>query len=579
MLRRRVTAPLVDLVADVERVLLLDVETAARPGPTGRAHLDAFAEVVADFSAGAASSGGTATVTALLAYLDAAEEAEDGLTPGEVDVADPATGGTRVQVLTVHAAKGLEWELVALPHVVEKVFPAGEAVGLVADVGRVAARAPARRPAGPPRARARRRRGPQGDPGAARRARAGLRRPPPRRGAAPVLRRAHPRRARAARVRALVGRDRRVAARPVGPPRRGRGAGRRGWRALRGRRGVGRAARGGRREPDGVGGPRDGLAGRPAGLAPGRGRRGRGAGPGGAARAARTPSRTSRRIRTTRRAGPPTSRSCSPSGRRRATGTRGCSCRRSCRSASSSTSPPTRTRWPGGCGARCRVPPIRGRGAAPSSTPGSSAGSPPPSCWSSTSSPARPTRTPTRPPTRRAPPTPPSCASASPPAAGPTARRWRWRCPFETEVAGTLVRGRIDAVFADDDGGATVVDWKTGRVPHDDALPALAVQLAAYRLAWSALSGIPVERVRAALHYVRDDVTKSPADLLDAAGLRALVAAVPGGAARPGGRSAGPVVRRPRRHRPGRRRGPGRGRGPRPPLIPSPGRPRSRIEA
>ena len=54
MLRRRVTAPLVDLVADVERVLLLDVETAARPGPTGRAHLDAFAEVVADFSAGAA---------------------------------------------------------------------------------------------------------------------------------------------------------------------------------------------------------------------------------------------------------------------------------------------------------------------------------------------------------------------------------------------------------------------------------------------------------------------------------------------------------------------------------------------
>ncbi len=122
-LRRRVTAPLVDLVADVERVLLLDVETAARPGPTGRAHLDAFADVVADFSAGATSSGGTATATALLAYLDAAEEAEDGLTPGEVDVAEAATGGTRVQVLTVHAAKGLEWELVALPHVCDKVFP------------------------------------------------------------------------------------------------------------------------------------------------------------------------------------------------------------------------------------------------------------------------------------------------------------------------------------------------------------------------------------------------------------------------------------------------------------------------
>ena len=33
--------------------------------------------------------------------------------------------------------------------------------------------------------------------------------------------------------------------------------------------------------------------------------------------------------------------------------------------------------------------------------------------------------------------------------------------------------------------------------------------------------------MRAALHYVRENVTKSPADLLDAAGLRALVAAVP----------------------------------------------------
>jgi DNA helicase-2/ATP-dependent DNA helicase PcrA len=114
-----------------------------------------------------------------------------------------------------------------------------------------------------------------------------------------------------------------------------------------------------------------------------------------------------------------------------------------------------------------------------------------------------------------------------------TASRWATRTPvavevpFETEVAGTLVRGRIDAVFADADGGATVVDWKTGAVPRSDALPALAVQLAAYRLAWSALSGIPVELVRAQLHYVRHDRTVAPADLLDADGLRALVAAVP----------------------------------------------------
>ena len=29
----------------------------------------------------------------------------------------------RVQVLTVHAAKGLEWEIVAVPHLVAQVFP------------------------------------------------------------------------------------------------------------------------------------------------------------------------------------------------------------------------------------------------------------------------------------------------------------------------------------------------------------------------------------------------------------------------------------------------------------------------
>jgi len=118
-LRARASAPLTDLVADAERVLLLDAETAARPGPIGRAHLDAFADVVADFAAGA----GVPTLSALLDYLATAEQAEDGLTPGEVEVA-----ADRVQVLTVHAAKGLEWQVVAVPHLVAGVFP-GRRIG------------------------------------------------------------------------------------------------------------------------------------------------------------------------------------------------------------------------------------------------------------------------------------------------------------------------------------------------------------------------------------------------------------------------------------------------------------------
>jgi DNA helicase-2/ATP-dependent DNA helicase PcrA len=99
----------------VERTLRLDVETAARPDQVGRAHLDAFADVVADF---AAESPG-ASLPALLDYLTTAEQAEDGLEPGEVEVAED-----RVQVLTVHAAKGLEWRIVAVPHLVADVFPA-----------------------------------------------------------------------------------------------------------------------------------------------------------------------------------------------------------------------------------------------------------------------------------------------------------------------------------------------------------------------------------------------------------------------------------------------------------------------
>ncbi|HET8680533.1 MAG TPA: UvrD-helicase domain-containing protein [Micromonosporaceae bacterium] len=103
----------------------------------------------------------------------------------------------------------------------------------------------------------------------------------------------------------------------------------------------------------------------------------------------------------------------------------------------------------------------------------------------------------------------------------------RTEVPFATVAAGTVLRGRIDAVFADPAGGYDVVDWKTGHPPAGPAAEAAAVQLAAYRLAWAALARVPVEQVRAAFHYVRDGVTVRPADLLDEAGLAALVTALP----------------------------------------------------
>ena len=114
---------------------------------------------------------------------------------------------------------------------------------------------------------------------------------------------------------------------------------------------------------------------------------------------------------------------------------------------------------------------------------------------------------------------------------GEWAGRWpaEVEVPFETLIADRLVRGRIDAVFADaPDGRFDVVDWKTGRQPGSAAeRRAVAVQLAAYRLAWAALAGAPVGQVRAAFYYVRDDATVRPADLLDLTGLTALIEDIP----------------------------------------------------
>lgn len=97
--------------------------------------------------------------------------------------------------------------------------------------------------------------------------------------------------------------------------------------------------------------------------------------------------------------------------------------------------------------------------------------------------------------------------------------------PFDMLIGDTVVRGRIDAVFADDDGGATVVDWKTGEPPRtEDEMRQAAIQLGVYRIAWAAMRGLPVESVRAAFHYVRSGQTVQPDPLPTADDLAALLA-------------------------------------------------------
>jgi DNA helicase II / ATP-dependent DNA helicase PcrA len=514
-LRARAAVPLTDLVADAERTLLLDAETAARPGPVGRAHLDAFADVVADFATGAEVS----TLPALLDYLDAAERAEDGFAPGEVDVAPG-----RVQVLTVHAAKGLEWQVVAVPHLVAHVFPGRKVSGSWLT-----------------------------DPSAL---------PVPLRGDAddlPGLELPAPGADRKAVEAAFTTHDEALDERRLVEERRlfyvavtraehvlllsGHRWGPTGDRPrepspfLEEVRAAAQAEGSGRvdhwapapeygahnpatAEPATAEWPPDPLGARSVAVHAG-------------AELVREALRD--------RADPAVSESAPDVGDPADHDPEGWAAdvdvllaeRAAARRPPVVTLPPQLSvsrlvelaADPAALAAHLRRPlpqppnPHARRGTAFHAWLEQRFGA------------ARLLDIDELP------------GSADEGAASDDlleelqeaflSSAWAQRepheveVPFETVVDGVIVRGRMDAVFADPDGGWTVVDWKTGALPDPARRTALGVQLAAYRLAWAELARCPPERVRAAFHYVRPDVTLRPAELLDAAGLRALVASVP----------------------------------------------------
>ncbi|WP_393097463.1 3'-5' exonuclease [Streptomyces sp. LN325] len=97
----------------------------------------------------------------------------------------------------------------------------------------------------------------------------------------------------------------------------------------------------------------------------------------------------------------------------------------------------------------------------------------------------------------------------------------RVETPFQLAIAGRVVRGRIDAVYKEDDGDGTtyeIVDWKTSRTRTADPL-----QLAVYRLAWAEQQGVPPESVKATFVYVRSGEIVRPRDLPDRAALERLL--------------------------------------------------------
>ena len=95
--------------------------------------------------------------------------------------------------------------------------------------------------------------------------------------------------------------------------------------------------------------------------------------------------------------------------------------------------------------------------------------------------------------------------------------------PVTTRIGEIGVRGVIDAVFAepeggdgtagpDGTGGVIIVDWKTGRMPRPAQLRERSLQLSLYRLAWHERTGLPLRNIRTAFHFVADGITHEVTD-------------------------------------------------------------------
>lgn len=510
-LRGRLDAPLPELVADVERTMLLDIETASRPGGVGRAHLDAFADVVADYAAASPS----ASLPALLDYLAAAETAEDGLERAEIEVAD-----NRVQILTVHSAKGLEWEIVAVPHVVNEVFPSRKRTscwlravtelpaslrGDAEDLPRLELGGAANRKEVEQALGLHAEQFAERDLVEERRlcyvaltrsertvllsahwwGRTGIRPKGPSEFFTEIADQMSTMDSASVECLAdppaqdepnpLLSAER-TAPWPPDPLRGRRNDVRAGASLVDAELAALRSSAGGEQlilEDDPDGWVRDTdvlLAERAAASA----RREQVALPAQISvsqlvELAADPDALARRLRR------PLPFPPNPVARR-----------------GTAFHAWLEKRF----GSRALLDVDELPGAADAGTGQLD-------------------------------------DDLEELKAAFLASAWADRepheveVPFASEIDGVSIRGRMDAVFADPDGGWTVIDWKTGLLPPADQLPALTVQLAAYRLAWASLSGVPVDRVRAAFHYVRAGHTLRPADLTGANGLRALLRTIP----------------------------------------------------
>lgn len=102
--------------------------------------------------------------------------------------------------------------------------------------------------------------------------------------------------------------------------------------------------------------------------------------------------------------------------------------------------------------------------------------------------------------------------------------------PIEIEQAVTVtvehlvLHGRIDAVFSPTPDKFLIVDWKSGRIPQGAAAHRAAAQLAAYRIAFAAKRGVAVDAVDALFYYTWSDTEVRPRNWPDVSEIAALLA-------------------------------------------------------
>ncbi|QLE73842.1 ATP-dependent helicase [Streptomyces rectiverticillatus] len=115
-LRRSLADPLMDVLHRVLAVTGLEVELSASPHALAARRRETLSHFM-DIAAGFAAVDGETTLLAFLGFLRTAAQYEKGL-----DSSLPG-GEDTVKVLTAHKSKGLEWDVVAVPGLVERTFP------------------------------------------------------------------------------------------------------------------------------------------------------------------------------------------------------------------------------------------------------------------------------------------------------------------------------------------------------------------------------------------------------------------------------------------------------------------------